>query len=64
MEGVLEAVKAAGSKKPHVEGKASLQWVLVDLGDVLVHVFVKERREYYQLEKLWHDAPRLELDAA
>ena len=40
-----------------IEGFESARWVLVDLGDVIVHVFHKDDREYYQLEKLWGDAP-------
>ncbi len=40
-----------------MEGFDNARWVLVDLGDVIVHVFHKDDREYYQLEKLWGDAP-------
>ena len=40
-----------------MEGFESARWVLVDLGDVIVHVFHRDEREYYQLEKLWGDAP-------
>jgi len=61
---LIETLQAPGEARPHVEGKASLQWVLLDLGNVMIHVFLKDRREYYQLERLWHDAPRLELKDA
>ena len=44
------------------EGREGLSWVLVDYGSVVVHVFRRETREYYRLESLWSDAPRVELD--
>lgn len=44
-------------KPMHVEGYSHLNWVLLDYGDVVVHVFRDESRRYYQLEKLWGDAP-------
>lgn len=42
-----------------VEGYQTGHWVLVDFGDVVAHVFYDDERQYYQLEKLWADAPRL-----
>ena len=50
---VVEAAKKNGFEVLGLEGKAEGEWVLVDLGDVIVHVMHPETREYYQLEKLW-----------
>ncbi len=45
-----------------VEGRDTLRWVLIDYGDVIVHVFVEEDRGYYRLERLYGDVPRLEVE--
>jgi len=57
---VVERARLAGRKPLHVEGFAELQWVLVDFGDVVVHVFPDEDREYYHIERLYADAPVLD----
>lgn len=44
-----------------LEGFEEARWVLVDLGDVIVHVFHRDERIYYNLERLWGDAPRLNI---
>jgi ribosome-associated protein len=46
-----------GIKPWHIEGYQSLNWILIDFVDVVVHIFKKETREFYNLEKLWGDAP-------
>lgn len=61
IEHVLEQLRAAGERSLHVEGLGGQQWVLIDLGSLMVHVFLRERRELYALEKLWADAEPLEL---
>ena len=49
----------SGSKPLSVEGKRSSQWVLMDFGDVIVHIFRQDVREHYALERLWSDAKRI-----
>ena len=45
-----------GQSPHHIEGVAQSEWAIIDYTDVVVHVFLKEKREYYQLEELWSDA--------
>ena len=52
--------EAHGRSPVRVEGAAEQQWVLVDYGDVVVHVFVEDVRAYYEIERLYRDVPRLE----
>ena len=59
-DAVLETAKAIGAPKLGVEGYDEARWILLDLGDVIVHVFQRDAREYYDLERLWGDAPGLE----
>lgn len=56
---VLSTLRSAGRRPLHVEGAGSSDWVLLDFGDLVVHVFTEERRAYYGLDSLWGDAPRL-----
>jgi ribosome-associated protein len=59
LEEVERAVRDLGEKPIRREGDADSRWVLLDYIDVVVHVFAQEEREYYDLERLWRDAPRL-----
>jgi ribosome-associated protein len=59
--GIEEDVSLAGGPKPiRVEGLDDGTWVLVDYGDVIVHIFDDETRAFYDLERLWRDVPVLE----
>lgn len=61
-ESIVAAMKKRGLRALGVEGMGSGQWVLVDFGDVVVHIFHHPLRQHYDLESLWIDAPRIELD--
>lgn len=62
-EEVEATIKAAGGPAPiRVEGLSDAHWVLLDYGDFVVHVFLDETRRYYDLERLWADAPVIEWD--
>jgi ribosome-associated protein len=56
-ENVTKALKENGIGKIHVEGLPNCDWVLIDSGDVIVHVFRPEVREFYNLERLWTQSP-------
>jgi ribosome-associated protein len=58
---IEERLREAGVKPVGREGERENTWVLLDFGDLVVHVFQPEEREFYRLEKLWSDAPRLDL---
>lgn len=56
---VVEEMERAGLKAHHVEGSETGRWVLVDFVDFVVHVFHPSLRTYYQIERLWGDAPAI-----
>ncbi len=60
VDAVLDDTRSAGIKGVRPQGKSDT-WVLLDLGDVVVHIFDTDHREFYQLERLWADAPPVPL---
>jgi ribosome-associated protein len=62
VDAVVARLKRDGRTPLHVEGDGGGGWVLIDYGDVIVHVFTEERRGYYALDSLWGDAPRVDAD--
>ncbi|WP_145332221.1 ribosome silencing factor [Paenibacillus xylanexedens] len=57
---IRKQAHAAGATIKGIEGMDSARWVLMDLGDVVVHVFHRDEREYYNIERLWSDAKVVE----
>jgi ribosome-associated protein len=57
---VEKALREQGVKPVRREGETEGRWVLLDYIDVVVHVFAEEERDYYSLERLWSDAPRVD----
>jgi len=52
----------SGIKHWHLEGKREGQWVLLDYSDIVIHIFLSKLREFYDLERLWGDAPKITFD--
>lgn len=61
VDAIRAELKAEGIRVLHAEGQAASGWILLDYGDLLVHVFLEETRAYYALERLWGDAPAVAL---
>ena len=59
-ESIEQELKGENTKPLSVEGLKNAEWILMDYGYFIIHIFSKEAREYYFLEKLWGDAPRSE----
>lgn len=60
-DSVGSAMKSAGHKLVSSEGYADGRWVLLDFGDIVVHVFLDALRDYYDLENLWAEAPKVKI---
>jgi ribosome-associated protein len=63
-EAIGAALKQDGVRPLHAEGATESGWVLLDYGDVLMHVFLEDTRAYYALERLWGDAPSIPVAGA
>ncbi len=61
-DAVDEGLSSEGIKYWHKEGYSALNWVLIDYVDVVVHIFRNEARNFYNLEKLWGDAPTIAVE--
>ena len=61
-DNVMETAKRNGFRKHHIEGYDEGSWILIDYIDLVVHIFLPETREYYNLEMLWSDVPSIEYD--
>ena len=60
-DGIVEGLKKSGCPPVHVEGYTQAEWILVDYLNFVVHIFVERAREFYDLERLWKTAPRIEI---
>jgi len=60
---IYESLKKAGHAAARVEGYKTAEWILLDYGDFVVHVFEQKARKFYDLERLWRESKRVELPA-
>lgn len=60
-DNVTEKLGRAGFPENHIEGYETANWILLDFGDIIVHIFDKENRTLYDLERIWRDGKTLEL---
>lgn len=62
-DGVFETIKKATGYNPHrVEGYDNAEWILMDYFDIVVHIFLKDKREHYRIEELWADGIETRID--
>ena len=60
-EAVEDTLAAEGLEPRRVEGAQTATWILMDYQDVILHIFTRETREFYNMERLWADAPKMDL---
>lgn len=58
---IEDSLRKEGKRPMHIEGYTSAEWILLDYGDFLVHIFSASARRFYDLERLWRDAKRVEV---
>ena len=61
-DNVLERTRRQGARPAGIEGRSAGRWILIDFINVVLHIFLPAVREFYQLERLWGDAPSASLD--
>ena len=61
-DAVIEVMKAVQNQPLHIEGKENGDWIVLDFGDIIVHLFMPQVRQKYQLEKLWQLAKIVDVD--
>jgi ribosome-associated protein len=62
-DAIEERLDKHGKRLSHREGRAGAEWILLDYGDFIVHIFSERARQYYDLERLWRNAERIEFPA-
>lgn len=60
-DAIEETLKKQKLLPNHVEGYRTGEWILMDYADLIIHIFTRERRDFFNLERLWGDAPRMEV---
>jgi ribosome-associated protein len=62
-DAIMEKLEQAGAKPTHVEGYSQAEWILLDYLNFVIHIFSERARHFYDLERLWKNAPRLSVNA-
>lgn len=60
-DAIEETLKKFKVRPAHIEGYRTGEWILMDYSDLIIHIFTRERREFFNLERFWGDAPRMEV---